>query len=107
MSAQGGFEVRSGTCSSALESMCLCFINSWSQRLRMGKEVALALAACHSSGVLHRDVTSFNVMLSDMNDGSESAAEHALRWCEVVRICSYLVPCTCVPESVGAWHISP
>jgi serine/threonine protein kinase len=81
-----GFQVRSGTCSSALESMCLCIINSWSQRIRLGKEIALALAACHASGVLHRDVTSFNVMLSDMNEGNETAVEHALRWHEVVRI---------------------
>ena len=80
-----GFQVRGGTCSSELESMCLCFINSWSQRLRLGKEVALALAACHASGVLHRDVTSFNVMLSDMHEGTEAAAEHALRWHEAVR----------------------
>ena len=89
--------------------MCLCFINSWSQRLRLGKEVALALAACHATGVLHRDVTSFNVMLSEMHEGNDAAAEHALRWHEAVRaqcgcVCMHAVSLAHVPWPFPMYH---
>ena len=77
--------LRQGACTSALEAMCLCFINSWSQRLRLCREIASALAACHAAGVLHRDLTSFNVMLSDMLELQPGAQDWALRWQETVR----------------------
>jgi hypothetical protein len=65
--------------------MSLCFINSWAARLRVCREIASALAACHAAGVLHRDLTSFNVMLSDMHDISAGAQDDALCWLETVR----------------------
>eukprot|EP00892_Ulva_mutabilis_P003035 jgi/Ulvmu1/12732/UM095_0037.1 len=79
---EGGLVLRQGACTSALEAMCLCFINSWSQRLRLCREIASALAACHAAGVLHRDLTSFNVMLSDMLEVQPGAQECALSWRE-------------------------
>jgi serine/threonine protein kinase len=77
--------VRMGCCSSALEAMSLCFINSWSQRLRLCREIASALAACHAAGVVHRDLTSFNIMLSEMQDVQPGAQSQALCWRDVVR----------------------
>jgi hypothetical protein len=76
--------------------MSLCFINSWAARLRVCREIASALAACHAAGVLHRDLTSFNVMLSDMHDISAGAQDDALCWLETVRSHANL-PCM-------TWH---
>lgn len=83
---EGGLVLRQGACTSALEAMCLCFINSWSQRLRLCREIAAALAACHAAGVLHRDLTSFNIMLSDMLEVQPGAETWALSWSEAVRL---------------------
>lgn len=83
-SPDGGIVLRQGVCTSAMEAMCLCFINSWSQRLRLCREIAAALAACHAAGVLHRDLTSFNVMLADMLEPQSRAQEWALSWRDVV-----------------------
>lgn len=82
----GGFAPRRGACTSAAEAMSLCFINSWAQRLRICREIASALATCHAAGVLHRDLTSFNVMLSEAHDAAQAArGEEALCWHERAR----------------------
>ena len=65
--------------------MSLCVLNSWAQRVRLCREVASALAACHAAGVLHRDLTSFNVMLSDMQDMAQATSSDALNWHKRVR----------------------
>lgn len=90
---EGGLVLRQGGCTSALEAMCLCFINSWSQRLRLCREIAAALAACHAAGVLHRDLTSFNVMLSDMLEAQPGAQNWALSWRDTVRFTLALSRC--------------
>jgi hypothetical protein len=87
----GGFALRRGFCTTPAEAMSMCFINSWAARLRVCREIASALAACHAAGVLHRDLTSFNVMLSDMHDVSAGAQDDALCWREPVRS-SLLLP---------------
>jgi hypothetical protein len=76
----GGFAPRRGFCTTAAEAMSLCVINSWVQRLRLCREIAAALAKCHAAGVLHRDLTSFNVMLSETQEAATAAQADALCW---------------------------
>lgn len=47
-----------------VEAMAMMMVNSWATRMRLAKEIASALAACHDAGILHRDLTSYNVMLT-------------------------------------------
>jgi hypothetical protein len=83
----GGFAMRRGECASVAEAMSLAFVNSWAARLRVCREIASALVACHAAGVLHRDLTSFNVMLSEAQDAAAAAhGGEALSWRETVRL---------------------
>ena len=52
-------------CATEEEAMSLLYINSWSTRLRIAREIAEALAACHAANIMHRDLTSYNIMLTE------------------------------------------
>lgn len=64
------------------EAMAMLIINSWPARLRLAREIASALAACHAESVLHRDLTSYNVMLTQARGEGCAPSGDQLTWQE-------------------------
>jgi len=51
------------------ESEGYTLYSDWGRRLSIAKDIAAGAAHIHASGIIHRDLTSFNVVLKKENDG--------------------------------------
>jgi len=69
----------SGNAASEEDAMGRLLINSWATRVRVAREVAQALAACHDASILHRDLTTYNILMTAAAATQADAAPIAWR----------------------------